>query len=401
MAPVVHDLTPSDLDDLVVVPIGFLASPTAPPARSGVSRIAPSGLLVPIAIVLISLCTRVAQGQIREWSLTDGVLIERTTALIERYYAVTRPDSIRRRYVRTWGASLPYRLRGRLIGPDSVAALLSVSLGQLSLFPTDNIRIALGEDLYSELLASGKDAGEGVDQLQDRDDWDSRTFSISLERIEVAVLPDIRLLVAMGSPESHLDWWTDGTFRIGLAAEDWEFTPLLPQAWGRSAIGPLRERRLLPSYGAAGRIRAGHFDAWARSTQSGSYTPSDSGRFYHSIGGGATYGSSFATDFGVLQWRIGAQVEEFKPLVPDSIRPSNDDVVRRFSPRLLVTWGDFTGIGRIEIASEDLTLSLTSSIRLTRTLWINFRCTAIDLLRDRESFEHPFYLFVSPRLVID
>lgn len=339
-------------------------------------------------------------AQVREWSLKNSVLIERTSALLERYYAVTRPDSVRLRYIRSWSASVPFRLRGRLAGPDSVVAILSVSLGQLTIFPTDNIRIALGDNLYSELLASGSSPSAAGIELLDADDWQSRSASVSLERMEVAALPEMRGVLAIGSPESNLLWWTDGTVRVGLATDEWEFCALAPLGAGATSIGPLRERRILPSFGATGRVRAGRFDLWARASGHGTFSTTDSGRYYHSVGGGGSYAEAFASSFGVVQGRIGVQVEEFKPMTPDSIRPRSEDVVRRFSPMLRVTWGDFAGIARVSLGWEDYSLSLASSIRLTSTLWIDVRCVSVDLVRQPESFEHPFYLFITPRVVI-
>lgn len=354
--------------------------------------------LVVTALIVLAAATTTAQ--VREWNLSNPNLVERTTALLVRYYSVTRPDSVRLRYIRSWSESIPFRLRGRLAGPDSVAAILSISLGQLTIFPTDNIRIAVGEDLYSELLASGSNTVSGGIEFLDVEDWSSRTASISLERIEMAATPDIRGLVAFGAPESHLPWWTDGTLRFGVAGNEWEFSALVPLAAGATSIGPLRERRLLPSYGASGRIRAGHFDLWARTTRRLDFDPADSGRFYHSVGGGGSYGAAIASRHGILQARFGIQIEEFKPMTLDSIRPASDDVIRRFSPTLHVTWGDFSGIARVSAAWEDYSLAVATSIRLTTTLWIDLRCVAIDLLREPESFEHPFYLFLTPRIII-
>ena len=109
-----------------------------------------------VAILTISLVSsQPVHAQVRTWSVIDPILVHQTAVLLERFYSLTRPDSARLRYVTTWGESLPYQFRGRLASPDSVAAILSMTLGQLTIFPTDDIRIALGDDLYSRLLAVG------------------------------------------------------------------------------------------------------------------------------------------------------------------------------------------------------------------------------------------------------
>lgn len=364
------------------------------PVRSGSGRVCCAFLLV-----ILSLGAIETSAQVRTWELTDRPLIERTTTLLERYYSLTRPDTLRLRYVRTWGDRLVYRLRGRLAGSDSITALLSISIGQLTIFPTDNIRIALGDDLYGALLASGSRADVGIDELIPADELAVHGVSLSLDQLRVRVVDNVIATARIGAPESNLDWWTDGTFRLGIETGEWECAILLPFAAGRTQVGPLRERQILPSMGVSGRVRRGSLEAALRISRQEKFISVDSGRFVHTLSGFLSYGSSVPMDFGVIEWRLGGGVEEFRPCVPDSVRPSSDDITLRLTPHIAVTIANYTGILRAGLSTRDGAISLTGSVRLTSNLWIDLRCVATDMLRDASTFEHPFHLFLTPRVV--
>jgi len=348
--------------------------------------------------VLIALATGQSDAQIREWILEDPTLAQRTTSLLDRYYSVTRPDSARLRYLRNTAPIQHYRLRGRLASPDSVTAIVSVTLGQLTIFPSDNVRIAIGDDLYSQLLSVGSHAGDGDISMVATQQFGSTRLSAAIDRVEWMVTDEMAIVGAVGTPESNLPWWTDGTARIGVAMSQWEFAALLPLAIGATPVGPLRERRLLPSYGATGRVSIDGFTAMVRLSRPLGFDASDSGRYYHSVGGTAGYGRTHAILAGLIAWRVGIGVEEFQPRTPDSIRADEIDIVRRVSPEVSIAWGDFRGIVHVGVATHDRALLAYSSLRLTSTLWLDIRVTGTEIFRKRDSFEHPVYVFLTPRI---
>lgn len=357
---------------------------------------------------LLVVASLTAHAEIREWRLADRLLQGRTTAALQRYYTFTKPDSLRLRYLRTNAGVLTYRFRAHLTNNDSLGQLLSVRLGQLMLSTTSTMRIALGDDLYEALLRSRLDAaaeertvieGDG----NGHDDWE-RDYRLiaALDRVDVRITPGLRGFAALGARESNLYWWSDGTARVGISSPEWEFAVLLPLASGGVAIGPFRERRLAPAYGAAASARIGEFSARVRVAAAGDRaldsTLSPSPLFIHSLSAQASYTLLFSTGAGTFRGDLGIGYEEFDVVGSDRSLFQFAGEVRRLSPVIDIGWTNPEEYLHARIGMADLALRGSISARLSRSLWLELRAVSNDIFRDSKSFEHPFYLFITPRV---
>lgn len=362
-------------------------------------------VLVAAVVMLILVGRGVAQGQITEWTLEDKELSERTTVLLERYFTLTRPDSLRLHYLQNNAGLLHYRLRGTLAGKDSVTALLLLRLGQLVIFPTENLRIALGDDIYSELLGTRRGA-EGTTILFGNGfgggEWEENDrLVISLDRLDVRLSENVGAFAAIGAPESNLDWWTDATARFGVSTPEWEFAALVPFASGGVGVGPFRRRLLEPVYGASGLARAGNVSARLRLAtpvdQANDTSEAARHRFAHTAGGLVSYGFAFATEQGLFRCDVGVGLEEFTPLGVDSSNNS-DGRTQRFSPVVGLLWRNYSHTLGADFGVADLSLRFAFQARLTTSLTIELRGVSNNILRQHDEFEHPFFLFLTPKL---
>lgn len=344
-----------------------------------------------------------------EWNVDSDLLSNRTTQALLRYYTVVRGDSLQVRYVRRNASRFPYKVRAQFSDNDSLGRMLMISLGQLRLFSHKNLRIALGDDLYEELLESSKGpdvATRSVDMGSsfDHTDWlGDQTVAWSIwERLDVRVAPELNLFVGLGAPESNLNFWEDGTGRIGVASPGWEFALLFPYAAGGTAVGPLRPRLLAPGFGATGTLRYDNITARLRFTGAQDVTEESTRTmdrlFVHSISSELDYRAEFETSSGDIELKGGLGYEEFTELdrVDGELIP--DGRVWRLSPVVGIRYTSPNNNLRVGTELYDLALRGEIEVKMTRNLWIEVRAVSNELLRDDKPFEHPFTLFFTPML---
>lgn len=362
-----------------------------------------------IALLLTIACALPLEAQMREWRLTDRGLHTRTTLALQRYYMFLRGDSIRLRYIRNNAPRVLYRLRGRLGTNDSLGQLVSLSLGQLTLFPESNVRIALGDDLYRALLAtrtspSAEERLVGDDESFGHDDWGSEpTVIASLDRIDLRFSEELGLFTSVGAPESNLSWWSDGTGRVGITTRNWEFGLIYPFAGGSIGVGPLRARRLAPGWGAAVVGRIGPFTGRARFTAVGDPAFEALHRFddlfVHTLSGQVTYSDIRTTSVGSFRFDLGIGFEEYSQAIMENGSARILGHKLRTSPVADVTWTSAQGNLQVKLGVADLTPRASFTTRLSERLWLEARLAAPELVRDiDERFEHPYYLFITPRI---
>jgi hypothetical protein len=367
-------------------------------------------VLIPLLALFGILLSIPVSAQVQEWYLVDKGMQRRTAMAMTRYFSIISPDSVRARYVRKNARILPYRIRGRRSTNDTVGQLLSVSLGQVTIFTVETIRIALGDDLYESLLLSRSDPLASVESIPAGDqfgqsDWlGDHQASLALDRFEYRFSPLLGGFASVGAPESNLFWWNDGTARVGLVTPDWEFALLAPVGAGSTAVGPLRSRLLAPGYGAAAMARLGDVvgrvrfttvsDAAFRSPRASSQV------FVHTLSTQATWRSSIDSRFGSLGFAAGGGYEEFAAVYQGTEgEPVRNGRIRRLSPILDLTWISMNRNIQIGIGIADLSLRGSAALQLTDRLWLETRWVSTDILRPSQPFEQPFLFFITPRVV--
>ncbi len=368
----------------------------------------PLPAIIMIALVLLLGATGTALSQVREWKLADPQLHARTTAALHRYFTYVKTDSLRLRYLRNNEPRMQYRLRARLGASDSLGQIISISIGQIILYPSTTIRIALGEDLYASLLLSRRNAASEERTVIEwdtfgHDNWeDGSRVIVSLDRLDWRFTESLGGFVAAGAPESNLPWWSDGTWRIGLTSAAWEIGAVLPFAGGSTSVGPLRARLLAPGFGAAAMVRTGPITGRVRFTAIGdmAFQAPHAGNavYVHTLSGQVTYADVWETFLGTIRGDVGVGYEEFTRARLDEQRPVSDGEVRRLSPIADLTWISAQGNMRFSVGVADLAPHMGFSARLTHILWIEATLAAADALRARKPFEHSAYLFITPRI---
>jgi hypothetical protein len=350
-----------------------------------------------------------AIAQVQEWPLLDGGLRERTTLALQRYFSVVRPDSLRLRYLNSNAASLIYRIRGRRTAEDTLGQLFSIGLGQLMIHSSTNLRIALGDDLYTELALSRNDPNVlselreisstiGLDRLDAE-----YSVMLALDRLDYRFNHDLGAFVGAGAPESNLFWWSDGTLRLGLEGVNWEFALLLPYGAGSTEFGFLHERLLAPAYGAAVQGELGHLAGRLRFAIPGDpafISPTAATRrIVHTAGGALTWRGTLDTRYGMIHYGGGIGYEEFTATSRDT---SQEAVpagrVRRLSPVIDIQWRAPGDNVSISLGVVDIALRAALSARLTDRLALDFYYVANNVFRDVKPFEHTSVFFLTPRL---
>lgn len=370
--------------------------------------IGPVVLLVLLIILFFLLPNDASAEQMREWKLADRTLHSRTTAALSRYYMFVRADSLRLRYLRSNAQQSLYKLRGRVGANDSLGQIVSIALGQLVLYPATAVRVALGEELYNALVASRMDAASEERMVIEWDNfgheyWENgNTGVIALDRADWRITPMLGAFAQIGAPESNLHWWSDATWRFGLTAPTWELGVLMPFSGGVTGVGPLRRRLLSPGYGASAIVRAGSITGRARFTGLGTpafeSTPVADNIYVHTLSGQVTYSHIWETSLGTIRGDIGAGYEQFtRAHLADDIARA-DSTIDRFSPLADLTWISAQGNMRASIGWGDMTPRAMMGIRLTELLWLEARLAGPGVFRDRAPFEHPAYVFITPRV---
>ena len=352
-----------------------------------------------------------AVGAVFEWEITDQTIVEEVSTTLERYYRIIRTDSAAVRYITSSAGSLPVVVRARDVDSREEPEIVMVRYGQLQLFESDDIRIALGEGLYDRLRQSRRDgtSTRGVVLLGDphgHADWqtDNRVVFTLLERIDVRIAERLNLFAQIGAPESSRDFWADGTARLGLAGTAGEAALLLPFSGGSVAFGPIPERRLSPGIGAYARLRSHPFDLSARfslpyagtltstRTIDGAYVPR------LSIAAGADL-ARFSGSYGDLSIKAGLTLDEFARVID---RDLSDVVtagaIRRLAPLVEVTSESPDNTLLLTVGTRNFALRAVSSLRISRSIWLDLRVTRFGLLTDLEPFDSELSLFFSPRI---
>ena len=367
-----------------------------------------STLCAAIALLLITAAT--ARAGVYEWNLVERGLERRTTTALTRYYTEVKPQSLWVRYIGQNAGRINYRLRGARTQADTIGQLLSISLGQFRIFSTSEIRIALGDDLYGELILSRNNPLAGAESVYtgdsfSHDDWSgNHTIFISpLERIDYRINPTLGGFVALGAPESNLSWWNDGTLRLGLATPQWEFAMLAPFGAGAIAVGPYRERLLAPGFGAAALVRLLGFTGRARFTvlsETAFRSPVVAPATYiHTLSLQGTYQWGRETGIGNMRLSVGAGYEEFAEVCRNlQGEPVQGERIRRASPVADLFWVAPNENIQFGLGLADIALRGSATVRLTNNLWFEVRAVSNDIFRKLQPFEHPFLLFLTPRL---
>ncbi len=369
----------------------------------------------PLLVVLLLLFSIAAPDRLKgatvyEWTIGSEHLEERITSALLRYYGVIRRDSLFTRYVRQKSGRLLYEVRAEFVDETTRGEILLLSLGQLRLFPSENIRIALGENLYDELLASRNEPTANRRRIDLGDsfghhDWreNYRVIWSVWERLDVRIEPELQAFVAFGAPESNLDFWGDGTGRIGCTSPLWEFALLFPFSSGGVGFGPLPERLLVPGYGASASLRFDRLTARIRFTDAteGTFnsTRAIDRSFVHSLSSGLVWEDSFGTGIGSFSLTAGVGLEEFTELEETGdgeIR--HDGYVRRISPIAGLAYTTPDENLQFRLGVNDLAIRPELTVRLSSGIWIEGRAVVNTAFRDAKVFEHPFAFFLTPRL---
>lgn len=348
-----------------------------------------------------------AAAAITEWALVNPMLAQRTASSLTRYYTEVKPQKTWVRYIARNSGRSEFRLRSVSTANDTLGELISLRLGQFRISSTTELRVALGDDLYAALLLSRNDpmaVQEALfigDQFT-HDDWLSNSTGIlSLDRLDYRVTPSLGLFVGLGAPESNQSWWNDGSLRSGVASPEWEFAILAPLASGGSAVGPLRERRVAPGWGAAGMVRLQNFTGRARFTGLSdaalNATQTIASPYVHSLSLQGTFGFPFETPLGAMRLSAGAGYEEYAQVCSDqNNQVVQGERVRRFSPVGDLDWVLPNEDLRFSIGVADLSLRGSFTARLTNSFYFQVRAVSNNTLRKPEPFEHPFTLFLTP-----
>ncbi len=348
-------------------------------------------------------------AEVVEWELRHEGLAARTSNALLRYYTVVRGDSASTRYL-TSGTTAAVYLRAQVTQNDPVGRLLMIRYGQLQLFATEDIRIALGEELYNSLLAtrSDPDAGTVPLSLGDRyghNDWiGNHTVVWSLfDRIDVRISERMNVFAALGAPESGRDFWSDGTGRVGIAHPAGELALLFPYSGGSVGLGDWFTGRILsPGIGASLQINAGDVH----------------GRIRYTVPFEGTINATRAVDDAwvpTLSCAVAWDLFEFDWIGLWRLQPglSFEEVTRIFDGggRGLIRSGYNRRLapgGSVSIDSPDQTLRLdlgvynlslraVATARLSAGIWFEVRMSHNDLLRAADPFEAPVTLFMTPR----
>ena len=371
--------------------------------------------LSPLALFLV-LCTIFflrpdveSRGTIYEWNVGSEELEERLTLALLRYYSVIREDSLFTRYIRRNAGRDIYRVRAEFLEGEEQGSVILLSLGQLRLFPATNIRIALGENLYEELLESRNAPTANRRQIDlgnsfGHQDWrgNYRVIWSIWDRIDIRITPELQGFVGLGAPESNLDFWEDGTGRIGCLSPLWEVAFLFPFSSGGISFGPLPERRLVPGYGAAASLKLNQLTARIRFSDATddtfNRTQAIDRFFVHSLSSAISWEESFATSAGTLSVTAGLGLEEFTELEEIDSSIQHDGYVRRISPIAFLGYTSVDQNVQLRLGMNDLALRPELTVRLSSHIWIEGRAVINNLFREEKIFEHPFVLFLTPRI---
>ncbi len=347
---------------------------------------------------------------IYEWTVGSETLESRTTTSLLRYYSVVEVDSLKVRYIRQKSGHSLYRIRAQF--PDNsvnTGRILFLSLGQLQVFPTDVIRVALGENLYQELLRSRDEMANYSTRIDlgtsfDHHDWTgnhSITWSI-WDRFDISIGEELNGFVALGAPESNLDFWADGTGRLGIASPLLEFAFLFPFSSGSVAIGPLPERLLVPAYGASALLRYNQWTGRIRfsdaTEETINSTQSTNRSFVHSLSSALLGEKEFLTEIGNFSLTAGVGLEEFTELKRVNGALEHAGYVHRISPVIRIAYTTADENLRLSTGINDLALRSSITIRFSSTIWFEARAVNTNIFRNHKVFEHPFSLFLTPRI---
>ena len=364
-----------------------------------------------IALSFQLLLTLAAFGDVIEWELQHDGLALRTSSALLRYYDVIRGDSASVRYLMSTPPSSRIVLRAQITPNDDVGRLLMIRYGQLQLYATEDIRIALGEDLYNSLLDTRGDPGAGTVPLSlgDRfghDDWigDHRVVWSLFDRIDLRLSDRTNLYVAIGAPESGRDFWSDGTGRIGLAHPAGELAVLVPFSGGSVGLGDwFAGRRLSPGIGASVRVNAGAASGRVR------YTVPFEGTINatRAIDDAWIATMSCAIEYDLLELDLGLGLLGIRPgLSFEEVTRVFDEgggelirngYMRRLAPGGVVSVESPDETVRLEFGLYNLALRATATARLSSAVWFEVRMSHNDLFRQSDPFEAPVTLFMTPR----
>ena len=344
---------------------------------------------------------------VREWQVESQTLQSRTTSALIRYYTVIQNNSLQVRYVQKNATRFPYKVRAQITDNDSLGSMLLLSIGQLRLFSTENLRIALGDDLYEELLRSRHSSTTQLVNLGDsfnHNDWQgNHRFTWSLwERLDVRVAPELNAFVGLGAPESNQNFWGDGTGRVGIAAPGWEFALLFPFASGSTGLGLLRPRLLAPGFGATGTLQYAGLTARLRFTGVQDIAQESTRKldrlFVHSVSSEVTWDFPITTTIGRIDLSGGASYEEFTELKKKDELLVPEGQVRRLSPVVGISYTTADENLRLETELYDFALRGKAAVRLTSNLWLELRAVSNEIFREDKAFEHPSTLFFTPMI---
>lgn len=359
-------------------------------------------------VAIVALATNARAADVVEWQIDDPTLTAQTTSLLIRYFTVIRADSTMVRYLRARGDEHRYTIRARYTDTRDAGEIILITSGQLQLYSPENVRIALGEELYATLLGTRRLATTTTTSIDLGDsfghtDWigDHRVVVSLLERIDLRADRDLNLYVAIGAPESNQSFWSDGSLRIGAATPTLECDLILPFSSGSIGSGPITSRRVAPGIGGSAKLSIGSVHARLRFTEpvdaTLTSTRSIPRAFIHSLSSELSWTEEILLDAGSVAVTGGFCAEEYSEVKRVDGGIITDGAIRRLSPVASVRYTGVDEVLRLELGTYDQALRGIATVRLSKSLWFEVRAVATGLFRQTSPFEHPFSLFLTPR----
>lgn len=364
-----------------------------------------------IFFLTIAVITSDLSADVLEWEISNPETIASVEGALTRFFRVVRKDSTAVRYLESASIQLPLHVRARTPGFDEEYEVIMVRYGQLQLFESAEIQIALGDVLYRRIVASRSDvlSDRPVINLGDQhghNDWQNdNTITLSLfERLDVRIADRLNIFLQLGAPESNRDFWSDGTARIGLAGPVGELAFLLPYSGGSKDFGPVPGRLLSPGIGAFARIRSHPVELSARFTlpftgSLSSTRPIDEVYVPLISTTAALEAGRFTGVFGTISINVGLSFEDVvKVIDSDGSMVVRAGSFRRLGPVVELVSETPNETILLSVGTRLLALRATASIRVTSSIWFDFRLTKNGLVQDLTPYESEFAFFFTPRI---
>ncbi len=368
-------------------------------------------ILCPLLYLALLAFPRQLSADILEWEIVDREIVAEVEGALSRYFAIVRRDSVAIRYLEAASVRLPLKVRVREPGLEEETEIIVIRYGQLQLFESTDIRIALGDRLYQRLV-NARDERTMINSIVNlgdphaHNDWSDDYLVILsfFERVDLRIADRMNLFLQLGAPESNRDFWSDGTFRVGLAGPVGELAFLFPFAGGSQDFGPLPGRRVSPGIGAFALVRSRPLEITARFTlpYSGSLTstrPIDEVYVPLVSAAASVDVTRVKTAYGSLMLKAGLSYQEVAKVVDQD---GNDRIIagreRQFGPVAELIGESENETVLFSIGTRFLALRTEATFRITSALWFDLRFTVNGLVHDLAPYEPRAAFFFTPRV---